>query len=272
MQASSACYDFIKKQEGFALSAYDDGGGVWTIGWGITRWDLKTPVKKGDSITESEAQRQLEIEVHRVEDAINKTVKVPLTQPEFDALVSLFYNIGTGWCTGEGHDQATLIKLLNQGKYAAVPAQFLRFERDIHGRVVEGLEKRRRWESQMWLSDDHTHVVAAAPQNEPGQMPQTVTPSKASTAAETAKNSWTIRAGAIGLFAWLAHALDSVFGVFADIAKAVVDTASGELGPMQTLGSLIIKNAESLTFAVTGLALVIVITRRLQAGVSGKVG
>ena len=172
MQASAKCYEFVKKCEGYYAHAYDDGAGVQTIGWGTIRWDLKTPVKPGDTITVEEAQRQLEIEVHRVEDAINSTVKVDLTQAEFDALTSLFYNIGIGWCTGQGHAQSTLIKLLNQGKYDVVPAQFLRFERDIHGRVVEGLAKRRRWEAQMWLSDgDHSHIVDATPLNDPSVTP-----------------------------------------------------------------------------------------------------
>jgi len=51
MDISQRGLDLIKKWEAFYAHAYDDGEGVWTIGWGTIRWDLKTPVKKGDVIT-----------------------------------------------------------------------------------------------------------------------------------------------------------------------------------------------------------------------------
>lgn len=272
MQASSQCYDFIRKCEGFSAHAYDDGGGVWTVGFGTIRWDLKTPVKHGDTITQEEAQRQLEIEVHRVEDAINSSVKVDLTSGEFDALVSLFYNIGIGWCNGQDHEQSTLVKILNQGKYDAVPAQFLRFERDIHGKYVEGLAKRRRWESQMWLAgEDHSHIVAAVPQNDPAvtPMPQAVTPVKAESTVETVKQSPSVRWSVAGLFAAVGTGLDNIFGWTTQTAQQVIDTTNDTSG-LQTLLGTFAKNAEHIGLAFTVIALVVVLGRRLSAAAQGR--
>ena len=272
MQASDLCYDFIKRCEGYSAHAYDDGGGVQTIGWGTIRWDLKTPVKHGDTITKEEAQRQLEIEIHRVEDAINSSVKVELTQPEFDALVSLFYNIGTGWCTGIGHDQATLVRLLNQKKYDAVPAQFLRFEHDIHGKYVEGLAKRRRWESQMWLAGaDYSHVVAAVPQNDPAvtPMPQAVTPAKAEKAITTAVTSPSARWSAAGILAGAGAWVSNFFGWTTQTAQQVVDTASDTNG-LQTILGFFVHNKEQFALGFMTIALIVVLVRKFTAAGQGR--
>lgn len=272
MQASQACYDFVKKCEGFYAHAYDDGGGVQTIGWGTIKWDMSTPVKKGETITVEQAQRQLEIEVHRVEDAINTSVKVPLTQAEFDALVSLFYNIGTGWCTGYKHKQSNLIKLLNQGKYNAVPAQFLLFERDIHGKYVEGLAKRRKWEAQMWLSDgDHSHIAAAVPENDPAStpMPQAVTPSKAEPTVKTVVASPSARWSLAGIAAGAGTWLDSVFGWSTKTAQQVVDV-NGDTNGIQTIIGTLTHNAGQIAVGFMVLALVMVLGRKLAAAAAGR--
>lgn len=272
MQASSLCYDFVKKMEGFSAKAYDDGGGVWTIGYGTTRWDLKTPVKKGQTITEEEAQRQLEIEVHRVEDAINETVKVPLAQGEMDALISLFYNIGTGWCTGTKNNrppQSTLVKLINESKYDAVPAQFLRFERDIHGRVIQGLVTRRKWEAQMWIAaENHAHIVAAAPKNDPSKtpMPQTVTPVKAESAVKTLASSpsahWSI-GGMFSAIAALAHSHSQ------KPAQALFD-AGQDKDPIQALSDLVSAHGEQIGVGIAIASLFYVLLRRIWAAAEGR--
>lgn len=179
MKASSICYEFIKRNEGFSLHAYLDSGGVPTIGWGTTHYNDGRPVKMGDVCTEAEAQTYLEHEVGMDETAVNESVTVPLTQAEFDALVDFAYNVGTGWITGKGHTQASFIRALNQKNYAAVPPGLMLFTRDIHGRSIPGLVTRRKWEAQMWLQGekDHAPIVASVVQNDPGAMPQIVTQS-----------------------------------------------------------------------------------------------
>jgi GH24 family phage-related lysozyme (muramidase) len=226
----------------------------------------------GETITKEEAQRQLEIEVNRVEDAINSTVKVDLNQSEFSALTSLFYNIGTGWCTGIKHKQAVLISLLNQGKYDAVPAQFLHFERDIHGKYVEGLAKRRKWEAQMWLSDtSHDHIVASVPVNDPAvtPMPQAVKPAKAESTLKTATTSQSARGAFAGMLAGIGAWLDNVFGWSKETAQQALDM-TGDLGPVQTLIGKLGQNAEAIGIGVTVAALAYVLWRKFKAAAEGR--
>jgi lysozyme len=275
MQASVNCYNFIKKMEGYSATAYNDGSNVQTIGWGTIRYDMKTPVKHGDTITVEEAQRQLEIEVHRVEDAINSTVKVDLNQAEFDCLTSLFYNIGTGWCTGTKNNkppQSTLIKLLNKGKYSAVPAQLLLFERDIHGKYVPGLLTRRKWESKLWLSDtSHEHIVAAAPETDPAvaPMPQAVTPAKAERTITTIAKSPSVHSAGVGIIAGIGAFLDNVFGWTKQTAQQAVDVTN-DLGPVQTLVGTLSHSAVQIGFGITVLALAYVLWRRFRAAAEGR--
>lgn len=283
MQASQACVDFIKKKEGFFPRAYLCPAGVPTIGYGTIRWDLKTPVELGDVITKEEAERQLKIEVQRVADAVTEAVTVPLTQGQFDCLVSFGYNVGTGWITGRGHKQATLVRLLNQGKYDAVPGQLLLFCQTIGGKPLSGLLTRRKEEAQMWLADDHTKVVANATETKleepaqapsddhtiPGAMPQAVKPIKAEKTITTIKASPSVRWSGLGILAAMGTWLNGVFGWSTETAKQVLDTANDTMG-VQTLLSKFLHNAEHIGLAFTVVALVVVLGRKLSASAQGR--
>ena len=98
----------IKNHEGLRLTAYKDGGGVWTIGYGHTGSD----VREGLTIPLSEAERLLTRDLRVAEGHVNDAVKVKLTQNQFDALVSFTYNLGGG-----AFRSSTLLKLLNAGDY-----------------------------------------------------------------------------------------------------------------------------------------------------------
>jgi len=150
MKASQACIDFIKGFENFYANAYLCPANVPTIGWGTTKWDLTRPVKLGEKITRAEAERQLRLEVDRVAAAVNTAVKVPLSQSQFDALVSFGYNVGTGWITGRKHQQASFIKALNKGDYDAPVTGLPKFSRTTGGKQLSGLSRRRREEVKMW--------------------------------------------------------------------------------------------------------------------------
>lgn len=231
MEISQRGIDLIKRFEAFFSHAYDDGEGVWTIGWGTIRWDLKTPVKAGDTITREEAERQLRKELQRVEDAITAAVKVPLSQHEFDALCSFGYNVGIGWITGVGHQQATFIKQLNAGRRAAVPAGMLKFTRGANsGKHYDGLMNRRKDEVRLWLSPDDEPVAVTVAAPAPAPAPAPTAPIAAPAAepmpqAVTARTNTTTQAvktaaNESGTF-WSA-----VLGIFITIAKAAADVWS----------------------------------------------
>ncbi len=119
MKTSDQGLDLIKEREACKLEAYPDpgtGGEPWTIGVGHTGG-----VKPGDRITEAEAMDLLRKDLEWCEAAVN-LVKVPLEQHQFDALVSFVFNVGQG-----AFAASTMLRLLNAGKYAEVPAQFDRW-------------------------------------------------------------------------------------------------------------------------------------------------
>lgn len=121
--------------EGFKSNAYQDIVGIWTIGFGTTGG-----VKQGQTIDPVKAlQRKLD-DVQKFEGALKKCVKVPLHQHEYDAYLSLAYNIGpTAFCN------STLVRKLNSQDYAGACREILRWDK-AGGKPVRGLTLRREAE------------------------------------------------------------------------------------------------------------------------------
>lgn len=139
MKISIEGINLIKKFEGFMAKPYQDGGGVWTIGYGHTRYtSAGTP-----EITEQEAEELLREDLAHAQEAVNKLITVALTQNQFDALVSLVYNCGTAPLL------RTLGQLLNKYDYAGAAKQFIKWCHD-NGEIVEGLLIRRRAEADLF--------------------------------------------------------------------------------------------------------------------------
>lgn len=143
MRISDNGIHFIKEHEGLRLRAYKDTAGVWTIGYGHTR-----NVKKGDVIDQNTATLYLLQDLRYAEDSINNLVKVPLTQNQYDALVSFQFNTGR-------LGQSTLLKLLNKKQYISAAGQFEKWNkehRDCRLVANKGLTIRRDDERRLFLS------------------------------------------------------------------------------------------------------------------------
>lgn len=140
MKLSQDGLDMVKKYEGLYTKAYHCPAGVLTIGYGHTGPD----VKPGQRIREAQAEKMLRQDMGKFEDAVRRQVKVPLTQGQFDALVSFTFNCGEG-----ALKNSTLLKKLNSGDYAGAQAEFQRWNKG-GGRVLPGLVKRRAEEAQMF--------------------------------------------------------------------------------------------------------------------------
>lgn len=124
MQYSNAGLALTKGFEGLRLTAYKDSAGVWTIGYGSTRYKNGAPVKRGDALVNEEcANDLLLVTMQQYVDAVNHDVKVPLTQNQFDALVDFTYNEGTGALA-----MSTLLKKLNAKDYAGAADEFLKWD------------------------------------------------------------------------------------------------------------------------------------------------
>jgi lysozyme len=142
MNISGRGLEVLKRFEGLKLKAYFCPAGVLTIGYGSTG----PHVKMGMEITPAEAEKLLLDDVARFERAVNRLVKVPLTQGQFDALVCFSYNIGIG-----AFEKSTLLSVLNMGRYGEVISQFKRWNK-VKGQVVNGLVNRRAAEIGLWES------------------------------------------------------------------------------------------------------------------------
>jgi lysozyme len=145
----SSALSFIKKAEGgLYLKAYQDSGGVWTIGWGSTYdFDKQRKVQQGDVITEAQAQKWLDMETSQNAMDIKKLVTVPLNNNELNALISFVYNVGIN-----GFKASSMLRLLNSGADKnTVAAQFDRWVFD-NGVKVKGLINRRNAEKKLFLS------------------------------------------------------------------------------------------------------------------------
>jgi len=146
MQTSSRGVALIKSFEGCDLTAYQDSVGVWTIGFGWTHPVDGKPIKRGMKIDQPTADRLLKTGLVQFENDILKIVKVKLNQNQFDALVSLSYNIGA-----RALSTSTLLRKLNSGDYRGAGDEFPRWDK-AGGKSLAGLARRRGAEKQLFLS------------------------------------------------------------------------------------------------------------------------
>ncbi len=138
---SAATLVGIAVHEGYRSDAYTPvAGDVPTIGFGTTE-----NVKFGDKISVERALVRLLDDASEFEQAVKRCAPVPMYQYEFDAYVSLSYNIGAGaFCS------STLAKKLNSGDYVGACEQILRWDR-FKGKPLAGLTKRRQQEYKQCL-------------------------------------------------------------------------------------------------------------------------
>lgn len=139
MNISTQGLNLIKKYEGFSAQAYRCPAGILTIGYGST-----TDVHSSMIITEGEAAERLREDVEDAVRLVNKHITRPLSQNQFDSLVSLSFNIGGG-----NFRKSTLLKYINTGKFLEASEQFLRWDK-VKGKTVPGLVKRRAEEKAIF--------------------------------------------------------------------------------------------------------------------------
>jgi lysozyme len=145
-------YKLIKSYEGFVDHPYNDSANNATIGYG--HLIHLGPVTADDrtqwgTITETEAARLLSVDLQPRLDVVNKYVKVKLTRNQFNALVSLVYNIGEG-----NFSTSSVVKNLNAGKIKEAADAFLLWNKETkNGKLVvsEGLTNRRKAERTLFL-------------------------------------------------------------------------------------------------------------------------
>jgi lysozyme len=150
MQISARGLDALKKYEALRLTMYDDSGGACTIGYGHlvhkgrTGTNPKAEAPFVGGISENIAADLLLQDTRTAQGSVKAFVSVPLAQHQFDALVSLVFNIG-----GQAFRTSTLLKRLNNQDYIGAARQFDVWVND-NGKRVPGLVNRRAQERKMF--------------------------------------------------------------------------------------------------------------------------
>ena len=132
----------IKQFEGFMAQPYLCPGGYWTIGYGHV---IQNPKDYPYSLTCDEALELLAQDVIVAERAVLRLISVPLTQGQFDALVSFTFNLGAG-----ALQRSTLRRKVNREEHADVSAEFMKWVW-AGGRKLKGLVKRRKAEILLYV-------------------------------------------------------------------------------------------------------------------------
>jgi lysozyme len=154
MKTSQNLKNLLEQWEELKQQVYPDTSGRPTIGIGhlITQSERSSgkiiingqPIKYANWLSVQQCWELLDQDLKPPESAVNNSVKVPLNQNQFDALVSFTYNLGN-----MAFQNSTLLKMLNAGSYGQIPGQLRRWIHDT-GKVVQGLINRREKEIALW--------------------------------------------------------------------------------------------------------------------------
>jgi lysozyme len=143
MQFSDKGMDLLKRSEGFRSRVYLDVAGFPTIGYGHRLLPFKS---FPNGIDEAQAADLLLCDVLDAEQAVQRLVKVPLTQGQYDALVDFCFNLGATRLAG-----STLLEKLNKGNYDGAAQEFLLWDH-AGGKESAALKTRREAEAVLWRS------------------------------------------------------------------------------------------------------------------------
>jgi len=135
MAIAKSTLSFITKEEGVRYRAYQDSKGLWTIGVGHLIKSNEPHLMK-ETLTQQEVDKLLESDLRWCDEAVANSVRVPLTQPQYDALYSLCFNIGE-----TQFKKSTVVKRLNANDYTGAADAILMWNKPA---VLENRRKRER--------------------------------------------------------------------------------------------------------------------------------
>lgn len=145
-------YNFLKQEEGVRLRAYQDSIGVWTIGVGHTEG-----VKPGDVITQTQVDKLLDEDLRTRELALNKMLTRAPTQNQYDAMISLLFNIGQ-----TNFAKSSLLRKFNSGDIQGAADAFLLYKY-AGGKPSQALLNRRSRERALFLTKDRLAASVEPP-------------------------------------------------------------------------------------------------------------
>ena len=147
LQLSANGFNLLAELEGVVLHPYKDSVGIPTIGIGSTYYEDGTKVTMKDkAITKERAIQLAKNVVKSFEARVNKSIVVPMTQNQFDAMVLLCYNIGES-----GFARSSVVRNFNAGNLQKAADSFLLWNK-AGGKVSKGLTNRRQKERNLFLT------------------------------------------------------------------------------------------------------------------------
>jgi len=172
---SSTGLALTRSFEGLRLEAYQDSGGIWTVGYGHTGPE----VHAGLRISEEQAVALLRDDLASAVRCVRRAVKVPLNQWQFDALVDFCFNAGPGNLLS-----STLLHLVNRGEFEGATGQFGLW---VHagGRVIPGLVRRRAAEAALFAGHGFPASVSHATKENPHPSTEVGVPEPRTALAQT---------------------------------------------------------------------------------------
>jgi lysozyme len=211
--------DIIKAFEGLKLQAYFCPAGVPTIGYGHTRTVTKADVTAGKRITPSEAEELLKQDLRTFEAAVWAATGGDLNQAQFDALVSLAFNIGVA-----GLKKSTVLKAHIRGDFESASRAFGLWNKS-KGKTLPGLTRRRAAEAALYLEPEDAKALSE-------DMPQAIEEETPMTASRI--NQVSAVAGATAGVAAVAETVNTVSSL-----KAGVDSLGDWLLPVALLSIIV---------------------------------
>lgn len=143
--------NLIKGFESLRLDVYKCPAGIPTVGFGHVVLPNE-PYRLKQKITLDDAMRLLRSDCAKFEKAVSAAIKVPLSQNQFDACVSLAFNIGA-----DAFASSSVAREINRGNFESAAERFLlwRFA-TVNGKktVLRGLVRRREAERELFLKTD----------------------------------------------------------------------------------------------------------------------
>lgn len=240
------------------LKAYDDGTGTPTIGWGCT-----TGVTMGMKITKAQAEAMFRAELAEFIEAVRSRIIVRLTQDQFDALVSFFYNEGSG-------AGASLVRAINSGKLDRIPACFMLYNKARKGKgepleVWPGLIKRRNQEIALWSGVFTDPRIATSPAplardlvtaEEPGRSPTKI--------AAQSPTVWSlVFAFFVAVLDGLKHAIHTIGELIGSMPNAVSD-AQSTVSSFTSVMQMLDINSGKISVWVTAALLMLACVRNID--------
>lgn len=235
----------IRALEGDVLEAYQDSVGIWTIGTGHTAKAGAPAPRAGMTITQQESDEILSRDLRLFETGVCKVLNRQPTQNQFDAMVSLAFNIGLG-----NFQKSSVVSRFNRGDDAGAAAAFLMWTK-AGGRELPGLVKRRKVEMKLFNTGDRAVVqarIAEIPTEEIEEVPSSggVDAPEPPKGLASSKTVWASALSGLG-----------GAGVAADAASNALDRAQSVKDAADKAATLFGLDWKAAAFAV--LALVILL-------------